>query len=178
MNRRELETLLLTLESTPVLLERAAAGISPMSAVRRPAAGGFSFVENVWHLADLEREGFGTRIRRVLSEEEPTLSNFDGNRIARERNYASRDLARGLASFREARRRNVEILRGISANDWRRRAVQEELGGLTLADIPRLMADHDRSHTAEVSALLEEIANGNASTPAGPDGPSRFSAFA
>ena len=139
MNRRELETLLLTLESTPVLLERAAAGISPVSAVRRPAAGGFSFVENVWHLADLEREGFGTRIRRVLSEEEPTLSNFDGNRLARERNYASRDLARGLAAFLEARCRNVEILRGIAARDWQRRAVQEELGGLTLADIPRLV---------------------------------------
>ncbi len=178
MNRRELETLFLTLESTPVLLERAAAGICPISATRRPAAGGFSFVENVWHLADLEREGFGARIRRILSEDEPTLSNFDGNRIARERSYQSRDVARGIAAFREARRRNVEILRGISANDWNRSAVQEEFGALTLADIPRLMAEHDRSHTDEISVLLEEISQGASSTPAGRVGSHRFSAFA
>ncbi len=178
MNRRELETLLLTLESTPVLFERAALGLSPPTAQRRPAAGGFSLVENVWHLADLEREGFGVRIRRILSEDEPTLSNFDGDRVARERSYQSRDLAAGLAAFRHARRRSVEILRTVASGDWRRTGVQDGIGSLTLADIPRLMAEHDRSHTAEVSALLEELSCGRSGSPVCRPGTHRVSAFA
>jgi len=158
MNRREFETLLLTLESTPVLMERAAEGLSAACARQRPAGGGFSFVENVWHLADLEREGFGVRIRRILSEDAPVLENFDGNRIARERNYQARGVEEGLFAFAEARRRNLEALRAVSNGDWKRRANQEHVGAVTLADLPRFMAEHDRSHTADVAALLEEIA--------------------
>ena len=178
MNRRELETLLLTLESTPVLLERAAAGFCQSTAQRRPAAGGFSLLENVWHLADLEREGFGVRIRRILSEDEPTLSNFDGDRIARERNYQSRDLSTGLTAFRDARRRNCEVLRSIAGHQWKRRAFQEELGPLTLADVPRMMADHDRSHTADIAALLEEISQGKPASAVGHQEMHRVSLFA
>jgi hypothetical protein len=158
MNRREFETLLLTLESTPALLEHAAAGLSPACARRRPAAGGFSFVENVWHLADLEREGFGVRIRRILSEDNPALPDFDGDRVARERDYQLRTVEAGLFAFADARRANLEALRAVSSAEWKRRGMQDRVGTVTLADVPRRMAEHDRSHTTEVAALLEEIA--------------------
>jgi hypothetical protein len=157
MNRRELETLLLTLESTPVLMARAAREMSPAAARRRLASGGFSFVENIWHLADLEREAYAVRIRRILSEEEPTLSNFDGERIARERAYEIKDVTPGLEAFAHARRRNVEALRAVAPSDWRRGAVQDQVGPVRLEDLPRSMAEHDRAHTAEVAALLEAL---------------------
>jgi hypothetical protein len=163
MNRRQLETLLVTLESTPALLQRASSGLSSEQASRRPAGGGFSLLENVWHLADLEREGFGARIRRLLSEEEPSLSNFDGNRIAHERRYQDRPLAEGLAAFAAARARNLEMLRGASRADWKRRGVQEGVGRISLSDVPRLMAEHDLSHTGDVASLLAEIRGGPAS---------------
>jgi hypothetical protein len=164
MNRRELETLLLTLESTPALLARAAAELSPAQARRSPKNGGFSFVENVWHLADLEREGYGVRIRRLLTEEEPMLSNFDGNRVARERTYTKRDLAEGLAAFARARHANLTALRSASPADWKREGEQEMVGRVALADLPRMMTEHDQSHTAEVAGLLAEFAGGEASS--------------
>ena len=98
MNRRELETLFLTLESTPALLARAAAELPEDRVRHRGTAGGFSLVEQVWHLADLEREAYAVRIRRLLAEDEPLLSNFDGDRVAKERLYQRRDLAEGLAA--------------------------------------------------------------------------------
>jgi DinB superfamily len=156
MNRREFETLLLTLESTPALLSRAAATLSPSQARCRPAGGGFSFVENVWHLADLEREGYGVRIRRILAEDTPALMNFDGDRVARERGYQDRDVARGIALFARARTQNLEALRRLSASDWKRAGALEGVGRVTLEDLPRMMADHDRSHGADVAALLAE----------------------
>src|SRR5437667_12208628 len=88
MNRRNLETLLLTLESTPALVAKAAAALDASQVRQVPAGGGFSLLEHVWHLADLESEGYGVRIRRILSETEPPLSDFEGEPIARERCYA------------------------------------------------------------------------------------------
>ncbi len=162
MNRSQLEPLLLTLESTPALLARAAREFSGREATRRPDGGGFSLVENVWHLADLEREGYGVRIRRLLTEQEPTLSNFDGDRIARERNYQARNLEEGLAAFSVARRRNVERLRTVPAGAWSRAGLQDSIGRVTLADLPRMMAEHDRSHTEDIRALLQCLRSGAA----------------
>jgi len=160
MNRRELETILLTLESTPALLSRAARAVSRCESRLRPAAGGFSLVENVWHLADLEREGFGIRIRRMLREDLPALLNFDGERTARERCYQERDLERGLMLFARARMLNLEALRALSPSEWNREGAQEGVGRITLADVPRMMAAHDRSHETEIAELLREIHGG------------------
>ncbi|HEY1433849.1 MAG TPA: DinB family protein [Thermoanaerobaculia bacterium] len=154
MTRRDLETLLVTLESTPALLRRAAAAFAPGHARMRPARGGFSFVENVWHLADLEREGYGARMARILGEDNPALENFEGSRIARERNYQDKDLERGLMLFARARAANLEVLRRLAGTEWDRSGSQEGVGRVTLADLPRMMAEHDRSHGDEIADLL------------------------
>ena len=173
MNTRDLETLLLTLESTPALLARAAAEL-PEDRVRHRGTGdGFSFLEHVWHLADLEGEAYGVRIRRLLTEEQPFLSNFDGDRIARERLYLRRDLAEGLLAFTAARTRNLQSFRDASAAEWRRDGVQEGVGKIALSDIPRMMAEHDRAHEAEITALVRELRDRIAG-----DGPAPVSAVA
>jgi hypothetical protein len=162
MKRRDFEALLVTLESTAALLSRAAASLSPAEARRRPAAGGFSFVENVWHLADLEREGYGVRIRRILGETNPALLNFDGDRLARERVYQELDVDRGIVLFARARAQNLEALGRLSRSEWKRSGSQEGVGCVRLEDIPRMMADHDRAHGAEIASLLSEIRGGAA----------------
>lgn len=160
MKRRDFEALLVTLESTAALLSRAAAALSPAEARRRPAAGGFSLVENVWHLADLEREGYGVRIHRILTESNPALLNFDGDRIARERVYQEKDVDRGIVHFARARAQNLEALAKLSRTEWKRSGAQEGVGCVRLADIPRMMVEHDRAHVAEIASLLAEIRGG------------------
>jgi len=157
MNRRELETLFLTLESTPALLARAAAELPEDSVRQRGTTGGFSLVEHVWHLADLEREAYAVRIRRLLTEDEPLLSNFDGDRVARERLYQRRDLAEGLLAFTLARTRNLQKLRDVSAEEWKRAGKQEGIGRVELADVPRMMTERDRVHGVEIAELVREI---------------------
>ena len=157
MNRRELETFFLTLESTPALLARAAAELPEDRVRQRGTTGGFSLVEHVWHLADLEREGYFVRIRRLLTEDEPLLSNFDGERVASERVYHRRNLAEGLLAFTTARTRNLQRLRDASADDWRRAGRQEGVGRIVLSDIPRMMTEHDRAHGVEIAELVREL---------------------
>jgi uncharacterized damage-inducible protein DinB len=149
-----IEDLLLQLETMPEEL-RAAAARMPESRWRvPPAAGGFSLVEQMWHLADLEAEGYGPRIERLLSETGPHLPDFEGDRIAAERDYKSLSLGEGLARFTFARARNLARLRSLSEEAWTRAGTQEGVGAVTLSDIPRMMVEHDTSHRAEITALL------------------------
>jgi hypothetical protein len=125
----------------------------PSADAARPGSDDtFAPVEQSWHLADLEREAFAVRIERLLAEIEPALPDFDGARVARERGYRSRSLAAGIAAFREARLRNVAVLRDVPAEAWTRRGAQEGVGPVSLCDLPTMMAEHDAAHRAEIEA--------------------------
>jgi hypothetical protein len=121
----------------------------------RTRGKGFCFVEQVWHLADLEREGYGVRIARLSAEDRPRLPDFEGDRIARERRYVELDVEAGLAAFARARGANVLALSTVS--DWTRPGVQDEVGPITLADLPRMMREHDRGHFLEIVELLQQL---------------------
>ena len=148
------ESLLAALAEMPQVLARAAAFLAA-DALRRPGPdGAFSLVEHAWHLADLEREGYAERLRRLETEDEPRLPDFDGGRIARERAYRTLSFADGLRAFAEARAQNLARLRGLAPQAWSRSGTQEGVGRVRLADVPRMMAEHDAGHRAEIEALI------------------------
>jgi hypothetical protein len=144
--------LLGTLEDMPQYLERELGGLAPELSRQQGPDGAFSPVEQVWHLADLEREGFGCRIDRLLSEREPQLPDFDGAAIAASRHYRARCLTAGLAAFRAARQRNLDTLRAIASQDWGRSGQQAGVGRVSLCDMPSFMSQHDAAHRAEIVA--------------------------
>ena len=143
-----------SLEAMPHELRAAAGKMSAEAARTPPADGGFSLVEQAWHLADLEREGYGERIRRLLAEEDPALPDYDGARVAAERNYRTLSLVEGIAAFSAARTANLARLRSVPEAAWGRAGHQEGVGRVTLHDVPRMMHEHDDSHRAEIAALL------------------------
>jgi hypothetical protein len=150
----DLRTLLASLEAMPRELQSAAERMGAEAARTPPAGGGFGLVEQAWHLADLEREGYGVRIRRLLAEDDPELPDFDGARVAAERNYRAKPLGEGIAAFLAARTANLTLLRSVEAVAWDRAGRQDGVGPLTLRDVPRMMREHDDSHRAEIAALL------------------------
>jgi hypothetical protein len=115
-------------------------------------------VEQVWHLADLEREGYGERIRRLLAESDPQLPDFDGAKVARDRNYRSLSLEQGLAAFAAARERNIAALRALDAPSWLRGGRQDGVGTVSLCDIPGFMFQHDAAHRIEIEAWKKSAA--------------------
>ncbi len=145
--------LLDTLAEMPAWLARHARAADD-AAARRAPAGAFCLVEQAWHLADLEREGYGERIRRLLSEEDPFLPDFDGARVAAERDYRSKSFLEGLEAFRASRAANLARLRALPAAAWARTGRQDGVGVIALRDVPRMMREHDDSHRAEIAALL------------------------
>jgi DinB superfamily len=148
------DALLADLEAMPDYLAAAFAGLSAADAAVPGPDGALAPVEQCWHLADLEREGYGLRIQRLLGEVDPVLADFDGARIARERAYRSRSLAEGLTAFRQARGRNLARLRTLTAGEWPRTGIQEGVGPIALCDVPAMMAEHDAGHRQEITAWL------------------------
>lgn len=112
--------------------------------------GLFSPIEQVWHLADLEAEGFGVRIERLLNESHPQLPDFDGTAVALARHYTALSLADGLARFEAARRANLERLRSVPDSAWTRSGVQSGVGEVALCDMPAFLRQHDLAHRGEI----------------------------
>ena len=161
LTRIDQETMLAELSAMPHVLETAF-GCLPAADVALPGPGGaFSPVEHAWHLADLEREGYAVRIERLLNETAPALPDFDGARIARERDYRSLSLAAGIDAFRTARATNLARLRALSDEAWFRSGTQEGVGAVAVCDIPAMMAEHDAGHRAEIEGWLQAYREAN-----------------
>jgi hypothetical protein len=140
-------------------LEQIFGGLTADEAAARPDAKTFAPIEQVWHLADLEREGFALRIGRLLQEPEPFLPDFDGDAVAEARHYRSLSLREGLAAFREQRQKNLATLRGVDAGDWNRSGTQQGVGPVSLCDMPVMIAQHDAAHRGEIEAWLSRRLN-------------------
>ncbi len=151
------EVLLASLEDMPRYLGDCVRALTPELTCRRAEDDSFSPLEQVWHLADLEREGFGFRIERLLTETEPQLPDFDGTAIAAARNYRALALEEGLEAFRVARARNLAKFRSLENTDWNRGGNQEGVGRVTLCDLPIFMAQHDASHREELESWKRQM---------------------
>ena len=149
--------LLASLAAMPAYLKETFCDLDPEQIRSRGPDGVFSPVEQVWHLADLEREGFAERIRRLRSEHEPSLPDFDGARIAAERNYPSLSLEEGLAAFSAARDRNLSVLRALDDQSWMRSGTQAGVGKLSLCDLPDFMLQHDSAHRDEIELWKKAV---------------------
>jgi hypothetical protein len=149
------------LAAMPQHLATIVAAIPSAQWKTRPAAGGFSLVEHVCHLRDIEIEGYRARIERMLAEATPYLPDLDGDRLARERNYPSQDLRAAERAFAETRATLVLQLAALMPEERRRAGMLEGVGRITLADLAATMRQHDREHLAELAALRTEVAGGS-----------------
>ena len=154
MTSLDQKSLLSQLAGMPAFLEATLGGVSAVDAQVDGPDGLFSPVDQCWHLADLERDGYAVRITRLLSEVDPLLPGFDGARIAKERRYKTLSLIAGIQAFRNARLANLAALRAVPSSAWSRSGRQEGVGVVALCDVPAIMAGHDASHRGEIDAWV------------------------
>lgn len=111
----------------------------------RPAAGGFSLVEHLAHLADLETLGWRPRFERILHEKRPRLPGVDGDRLAAERNYQAHPWRGAARRFCAERRRSLALLKRYDAEVLQRpvtfAGARTRAGGVVAAAVA-----HDLDH--------------------------------
>jgi hypothetical protein len=122
----------------------------------RPAAGGFSLVEHVCHLRDLEREGYLARVKRLLATTGAALEPFHGDRVAEERDYLAQDARQAERAFAAARAELIAIVVTLGPADLEREGT---FAGkrVTLGEVVAMAAGHDDEHRMDIERLLAEI---------------------
>ena len=141
------------LSEMPGILHAAIAGASVEQLRRKPGPELFSLVEHACHLRDLEREGYNLRLRRMLEHDHPTLAGFEGDVVARERNYLDQDASNAVAEFTVCRRAFLARAQALTREDMARTA--GFMGRtITVCDLLAMMVEHDRGHREEIAALV------------------------
>jgi hypothetical protein len=152
MTTDELDEAIQSLAQTPLLLESALSQLSP-EVQRRRNLDEFSALENICHLRDIEIEGYGQRLKRILQEDKPALADIDGGRLAIERDYNNQSASEALEAFRAARRRNLELLAGLRPEQLEREGTLENVGVISLQKLIAMMIEHDQGHLAELQII-------------------------
>jgi len=148
------------LSVTPKLMEESVCGLSEEQLSWKFVPEVFSMRENVWHLRDIDVEGYAHRIRLILEEERPMLPDVDGKRLARERNYNAQAIQPGLDDLRRSRAASVERLEGCSVQDLDRKAEMQGVGSIDLRRLLELWMEHDAGHIRDVVELRRAIDTG------------------
>lgn len=117
----------------------------------------FTAIEQLWHVHDVEIDGYHQRFRRILGEDHPFLPDLGSEALAKTRDYASREARPALAGFRAARERTVGMLSSLDAAQLGRTALFEDYGPTTTRGLVHFLASHDQQHLAGLQWLLGKI---------------------
>jgi hypothetical protein len=137
----------------PELLSNLVSGVTAERLGACPAPGKWSIIEILAHLAEDELTS-SWRYRQMIENPGVALAGFDQDLWAKLGQYRSWIAEEGLAMFRLLRAANLRMLDGLSPEQWEAFGVHAERGRMTVRDLARHMAAHDRNHLEQIQKLL------------------------
>lgn len=140
-------------------LERATAGISDTDLRRPEAAGKWSIMEVVQHLADSEIV-YGYRCRAILTEDNPHLAGYDQDVWVRRLRYNQVQLEDALAQLAPLRAANLRLLRTLTPEELARTGLHSERGPESVEHITKLLAAHDLIHLRQIERIKTTLGLG------------------
>ncbi|OGO49719.1 MAG: hypothetical protein A2148_03315 [Chloroflexi bacterium RBG_16_68_14] len=149
MSRQEIVD---TLRALPGEIEALVRDLDEEALRRRPAPDQWSIKEVCAHLRD-SLEIDGERIRRMLEEDEPSISSYDQEALAREGNYQSVSMPLVLTALRAFSGGNAYVLEGLSEEQWQRGGRHEERGPISVGGYAEQQAEHVRAHLEQIRGL-------------------------
>ena len=126
----------------------ALTGISPAQLDHTPGPGEWSPRMVVHHLADSEATAF-IRLRRLIAEDEPQIVGYDEAEFARRLHY-DRPIEASLAVVQAVRQASLELLTGLTPDEWTRTGTHSESGRYSVDDWLRIYAGHPHDHAGQI----------------------------
>jgi len=162
------QALLSLLELTPARLAQVIESADPARLAAPPPGGGFSALEVLCHVRDVETEIYMSRLDQLLAGGAGERTADDAARVlagagdmharnaewARTRDYAHADPAHALAAFARARGENLARLVDLGPADWARAAIHPSRGAITLYEQVERFAEHDLGHLRQIERAL------------------------
>ena len=157
-NAKDFTAAIEVLSQMPIVIEQMMKQFENMERVKL-SKDTFSILEHACHLRDLEREGYLIRIKKMLAETNPLLADFEGGKIALERDYNNQNPQTALNDFKSARQEIIEQFKSLTPEQIERTGELEAVGTINLEDLMRLMLEHDKSHLEELEELAGKLSD-------------------
>ena len=123
---------------------------------RRPAAGEWSVLELLGHLADAELVVSG-RYRWAISHERPALPGYDQDQWVERLHHNQDDPDQLLTLFATLRASNLALWQRSSGQERERVALHAERGPESVDLMFRMLAGHDRFHLNQMRETLQQL---------------------
>jgi hypothetical protein len=152
------------LERTPEALRALLAGLPATWVAATEGHGTWSPYDVVGHLVHGEHTDWIPRARHIMAGESRPFEPFD--RTAQFTESEGKSLDELLAVFAELRRENIAVLvaMNLTDDDFGRRGLHPELGGVTLGQLLATWVVHDLDHVTQIARTMAK-AYGEATGP-------------
>lgn len=144
------------LERTPVILRDLIAHATPEDLNWQPRTDRWSISMVLAHLADVEVNGFMSRFRDILQQDNPFLPSYDQLALFQNRNTF--DARAELDRFASLRANTLTWLKAAPAEAAARTGRHEQLGVITFGQLLNEFAFHDLGHIRQVLELYRSHA--------------------
>jgi uncharacterized damage-inducible protein DinB len=126
-------------------LRRAVEDLSGADLHARPGPGQWSIHELVIHLQDSDAVAID-RMKRVISEENPTLLAYDENLYVARLHYDAQSAEDAVSLFDIGRRQFARVLRRLPNEDFLRQGTHNESGVLSVQQLLQTYVNHLEHH--------------------------------
>lgn len=124
----------------------------------RPAASEWSITEILCHFRDVDLEVTLPRLEAILTEDNPFIPAANPDEWAADRNYQSENPATVLDQWLEVRHELMTRLDALTTEEWHRTGRHTLFGPISLLELMRINARHDRLHIQQIHATLARMA--------------------
>lgn len=143
------------IESAPGRLRAAVTGLSAAQLDTPYREGGWTVRQVVHHVPESHMNAY-IRFKLALTEIDPVVKPYDEAAWARLSDVADAPVEASLGLVDCLHARWVVLMRGMSAEEWKRRFIHPEYGrGMTLEHTLALYAWHSDHHIAHVKQALD-----------------------
>ncbi len=148
------DRIIASLKRNQTILDGILHGLTQTEAtVATDGAGGWSVVQVVCHLRDLE-EIYSTRIASMLAGDNPTFPRIDPNAIAAANDYAAQDLRAARAALLANRRATLATLDNLIPDAWWATGTHPVYGAQTVERLAFQIVTHDLDHLEQITRCL------------------------
>lgn len=147
------ESIIKALANAPALIIPLVREVPAQVLKRRPQPKKWSAHEHACHLAEVHSLFFD-RLELILNNERPRIRMYNPDEAMEDGALLLVELDEALERFARDRARLVELLQGLSEDDWQREALHEEYNHYSVRIMFRHVALHDMLHAYRIEELL------------------------
>jgi hypothetical protein len=123
---------------------------------RVPAPNEWTLHRVAAHVRDVEQQVFFYRLKRMLTEDNPAVENFDQEAWTREHYSASEPVKKIAAEMRAARKKQIALLRKAKDKDWARTAQHSTWKKISVEWMMAHAITHAMEHAAQLGNAYDK----------------------